>query len=66
MILTCHFIDIPKVALMVADISDDAVAVVNYKKEIIRIPRYFVSTPVMTCDKCGLPALLLMGCVITD
>lgn len=59
MILTCHFIDRPKVALMVADITDDAVAIVNYKKEVIRIPRYFVSTPVMTCDKCGQPVLLL-------
>ena len=56
MVFTCHLIDVPKAPLVVTNFEDDALTIANKEGQRFRINRYFLSTPVLTCDLCGQPA----------
>lgn len=59
MIYTTRTIDNTRTPLLVGDfLYDGSVIARTPQGEILRVPRFWIETPVLSCDKCGKHALL--------
>jgi hypothetical protein len=45
--------------LMVGDVADDSVLVQTPRGEVLRVPRFWVETPVLCCVKCDKPMIVI-------